>query len=72
MTSSAYRASQTFCIFQIPLQAEVQCALALRSHELIFLHQFHLQHIHILEVVIETSCLVSFSRTVFYKPQFIF
>ena len=60
MTSSAYRASQTFCIFQIPLQEEVQRALALRSQELIFLHQFHLQPIRI---VIETSCLVSFSRT---------
>ena len=60
MTSSAYRASQTFCIFQNPLQAEVQRALALRSQELIFLHQFHLQPIHI---TIETSCLVSLSRT---------
>ena len=60
MTSSAYRASQTFCIFQNPLQAEVQRALALRSQELIFLHQFHLQPIH---TAIETSCLVSLSRT---------
>ena len=60
MPSSAYRVSQTFCIFQIPLQEEVQRALAPRSQELIFLHQFHLQPIRI---VIETSCLVSFSRT---------
>ena len=60
MTSSAYRASQTFCIFQIPLQEEVQRALALRSQELIFSHHFHFQPIRI---VIETSCLVSFSRT---------
>ena len=60
MPSSAYRASQSFCIFQIFLQAEVQRALALRSQELIFLHQFHLQPIHI---VIGTSCLVSVSRT---------
>ena len=59
-----------FCIFQIPLQEEVQRALAPRSQEFIFLHQFHLQRIHI---VIETSCLVCFSSPkVFYKPQFIF
>ena len=60
MTSSAYRASQTFCIFQNPLQAEVQRALALRSQELIFSYQFHFQPIRI---AIETSCLVSLSRT---------
>ena len=60
MTSSAYRASQTFCIFQNPLQAEVQRALALHSQESIFSHQFHLQHIRI---VVETSCLVSFFCT---------
>ena len=60
MPSSAYRVSQSFCIFQIFLQAEAQRALALRSQELIFSHQFHFQPIHI---VIETSCLVSFSCT---------
>ena len=60
MSSSAGQDAQTFCIFQIPFQAEVQRALALRSQESIFSHQFHLQPIHI---VIETSCLVSFFRT---------
>ena len=60
MPSSAYRVSQSFCIFQIFLQSEAQRALALRSQELIFLNQFYLQPIHI---VIETSCLISVSRT---------
>ena len=68
MSSSAGQDAQTFCIFQIPLQAEVQRVLALRSQESIFSHQFHLQPIHI---VIETSCLVSFSRTK-YVLHFIF
>ena len=68
MSSSAGQDAQTFCIFQIPLQAEVQRALALRSQESIFSHQFHLQPIHI---VIETSCLVSFFRTK-YVLHFIF
>ena len=60
MPSFACPGAQTFCIFQIHPQEVVQRDLALRSQELIFSHQFHLQPIHI---AIETSCLVSFSRT---------
>ena len=37
------RDAETFCIFKVSLQEEVHRALALRSQEVIFSHQFHLQ-----------------------------
>jgi len=72
MPSSAYRASQSFCIFQIFLQAEVQRALALRSQFVsLILQLLSSENVHITIFKLQKASYYNFQASNDFILQFL-